>query len=419
MARVGTAAAVLLALATTAVSTPAFADDDNDDDTPAPPPKPPPPPPFSATPFGYVEASYSYNFNRPSNGITNFRGFDNRHNTFTLDNVAIGANWQAGDSVSGRLTLQVGNTPSTYYGLNEPSLQGANGANASSSELWKYIQEAYVGWRAPIGDGLLVQFGLFLSPIGIETMAIKDSWNWSRSNLFFGLPFYHSGLRATYPVSQYVTAGFHLYNGWNDVEDNNEEKSVAGTIAYNTLSATDADLLKVNLAILYFGGVERPTGDPAGPWWRHDFDAVAQWDITTWLSIAGEGNFGWEPNRFSQGGSAFGTSWYAGALYARAKTLDWLYVALRGDGFWENVASNASGSASPIFWPAGTRWVSSGTATLDARPVDHISMRLEYRHDEAGGPMFFSGDVPVDSNGAYISNAVRQDTITLGATTWF
>jgi hypothetical protein len=28
---------------------------------------------------GYVEAAYSYNFNNPSNGLTNYRGFDNRH----------------------------------------------------------------------------------------------------------------------------------------------------------------------------------------------------------------------------------------------------------------------------------------------------------------------------------------------------
>src|SRR4051812_32111040 len=33
---------------------------------------------------GYAEVDYSWNFNQPSNSITNYRGFDNRHNSFTI-----------------------------------------------------------------------------------------------------------------------------------------------------------------------------------------------------------------------------------------------------------------------------------------------------------------------------------------------
>lgn len=68
------------------------------------------------TPFvlgGYAEALYQWNFNDPSNRLTNFRGFDNRHNTFTLSNVALDATWDHVGLVA-RLTLQVGHTPSTY-----------------------------------------------------------------------------------------------------------------------------------------------------------------------------------------------------------------------------------------------------------------------------------------------------------------
>ncbi|HEX7603550.1 MAG TPA: outer membrane beta-barrel protein, partial [Polyangiaceae bacterium] len=102
------------------------------------------PPPFKITPLGYVEAYYAYNFNRPANGLTNFRGFDNRHNTFSLSNVALGASFEGGP-ITGKLVLQVGSTPSTYY-LGEPALSGSSGANATSSDLWKYLQEAHVGY---------------------------------------------------------------------------------------------------------------------------------------------------------------------------------------------------------------------------------------------------------------------------------
>ena len=95
-----------------------------------------------------------------------------------------------------------------------------------------------------------------------------------------------------------------------------------------------------------------------------------------------------------------------------------MYLAARGDFFYEWIASNAAGSASPIFW-GGANWMSSGTATIDVRPWDNVSFRLEYRHDQAQAPLFFDGQVLVDAMNNFVPNASSQDTITLGATAWF
>ena len=363
-------------------------------------------PSLKVTPLGYVEAFYAYNLNRPSNGITNYRAFDNRHNTFSLANAALGANWEAGP-VGGRLILQVGSTPSTYYS-GEPSLAGAGGANASNPELWKYLQEAFVTYKAPVGRGLQLQLGLCASPIGFETFPVKDNWNWSRSNLFFGLPFYHTGLRATYEWTDQLSTTVSVFNGWNTLVDNNEEKSVQTNITYKIPD-------KLLVQALYFGGIERTTGSTEGPYWRHHFDVFAQVDATSWLSFAGQGDYGWEPNRI---GTA---KWVAGALYARVKPVDKVYIAVRGDRFHEDLATDAGGRASsPIFW-GGVEWVSSATATLDVRPYDQISIRLEYRHDAAEAPLFFGRNVQGDgtSQAPYLANARTQDTMVLGATAWF
>ena len=393
-------------------------DETSDVDTPKPAPPPSAP---KLTPLAYIEALYAYNFARPSNGITNYRGFDNRHNSFTLSNVAVGADWDVGGDVTGRLVLQVGHTPSTYY-LVEPTSPGTpSGASNSDAQLWKYLQEAYVGWKAPIGEGLKIDAGLFLSPIGIEALAVKDNWNWSRSNVYFALPFYHTGVRATYPVTSKITASALVSNGWNSVVDNNEQKSISAHLTYNTLTSTDANELKLYVQLLYFGGVERSTGSAEGPYWRHDFDLAGEWDISSRFAVAMQANAGWEPNRFSAGGSSFGTSWYAGAIYGRAKVLDWMYVAWRGDRFWENQASNALGVASPLFWPSGVTWVSSSTFTVDTRPRGNISIRLEYRHDQADASMYFRSNVSGDGSAAnpFVPNSHTQDTLLLGATTWY
>lgn len=355
---------------------------------------------------GYVEALYQWNFNAPSNGITNFRGFDTRHNTFTLSNVVLDATGTLGP-VSMRLALQVGSTPETYY-LAEPDRGSARGAGASDLDVWKFIQQAVVAWRAPLGRGLLLEAGVFLSPIGPEGMAVKEQWNWSRSNLFFGLPYYHTGLRASYGLTDTLTLSVAAYNGWNSVVDNNDEKSLSAALDY---VVTD----RVTFHALYFGGVERAPGAPerrGSTPWRHVLDSYLAVHPLPWLSLMVHGNVGLEPN-------AFGTSWWAAAaLYARVRLRPWLYLAARGDFFHETAASDASGAASNLFWP--TSRVSSGTATLDARPHDNVSIRLEYRHDEAGGPTYFRGAVATDATTrAFIPNASSQDTLTLGATTWF
>jgi hypothetical protein len=359
---------------------------------------------------GYAELLYAFNFNEPSNGITHLRGFDNRHNSFTIANVALDAQWDAEDIV-GRVTLQVGSTPATYY-LAEPSLRGALGTNASDATLWQFVQQAYVGYRLPIGTGLLVSAGLYLSPIGPEGMAVRDNWNWSRSNLFFGLPFYHTGVRLSYALDDRWAITLAGYNGWNTVLDNNEEKSIALQLTYS-----DPD--RFVFSFLYFTGVERGTGAPEGRAWRHLFDAHATLHATEWLSFLLHVNAGFEPNTFGT------SSWFASAAYARVRLLaePRLYVAARGDVFYEHAVTNAMGSAGAIFWPATTsadQFVSSATLTVEVQPVDRVSFRAEYRHDHAGSPIYFGGVVATDPvSNDFVMNRVSQDTVTLGATTWF
>ena len=117
--------------------------------------------------------------------------------------------------------------------------------------------------------------------------------------------------------------------------------------------------------------------------------------------------------------NAFGRSgWAAGAGYVRVQARNWLYVAGRADYFRQWSASSASGKAASLFW-AGAEYVASQTLTLDARPSDNLSIRLEYRHDKAQAPLYFAGQVAQGRQGAFVANATDQQTLTLGATSWF
>lgn len=338
---------------------------------------------------GYLEAFYSFNLRIPSNHITNLRGFDNRDRTFTLSNVALDTKAERGP-LAARLILQIGSTPSTYYAA-EPTHPASAGTSASDAATWKYIQQATFTYARA---GLVVDAGLFPSPIGPEVFAIKDNWNWSRSDLFFGLPFYHTGARVAYPLGGGWIGTLHVYNGWNSVVDNNDYPSVAASAAY----AGD----RVTGQLLYFGGIER-TDDTA---WRHLLDAYATITVSDHVSLIVHGNGGVEP-------SDLGTSsWLAAAAYAKIQLSPKLYGAVRTDYFREWRAQE------PIFWPAD--WIGSFTATFAYQPVDGLSLRLELRADRADAPVFFGGDVTGDGTTVpYEPNRRAQETITLGATAWF
>ena len=49
----------------------------------------------------YVDTYYGYNFNRPSNLTTSFRGFDNHTNSFTVENAVLDVTGTAGRTARG------------------------------------------------------------------------------------------------------------------------------------------------------------------------------------------------------------------------------------------------------------------------------------------------------------------------------
>jgi hypothetical protein len=424
----------LLLLVLSLVAGPAAAQDTDaatDTPTPAPTPVPAPDPTPTTSPTpapdepllaiggtasyeapfnlaGWVETFYSWNFNQPSNGITAYRGFDNRHNTFDLANVVLDLHWDW-ENVVGRIMLQWGTTPATYY-LAEPlSLSRGSGAGDSNLAFWQFLQEANVGYRIPIGTGLLVEAGLFISPIGPEGMAVAGDFLFSRSNLFYGLPFYHSGFRITYHFDDTVALVLWAVNGWNTILDNNDEKSAA-----LQLVLTFGDWMTAN--VIYFTGVERPTVSPERQVmpnddvpWRHMLDVNATITPNDWIGFIAQVNGGFEPSHLGMAG------WFAGALSMRVRPVPWLGLSARGDFFWERVPTGAS----PIFW-GGSEWVSGTTVGIDLHPEDHVSLRIEYRHDESRGPIYFRGLVTADAvSGNWIGNTGSQDTFTVGTTAWF
>lgn len=101
-----------------------------------------------------------------------------------------------------RLVTQYGSSVITNY-ASEPD------------EFWRYVQEGYVGYH--LAPRLWVDAGIYLSHIGCESWISRQDVTYTRSLIAENSPYYQSGVRASYEVSETLAAQVHLLRGWQNI----------------------------------------------------------------------------------------------------------------------------------------------------------------------------------------------------------
>ncbi len=224
---------------------------------------------------GFVDGYYNYNSNQPGNRLNSFRVFDTTSNNLALNMVELIVD-KAPDAAASRTGYHV----ALGFG------QAMNVVNASDSAglgFAQYLKEAYFSYLAPVGKGLQVDFGKFVTPMGAEVIESKDNWNYSRSLLFgYAIPFYHFGLRAKYTFNdKYNMTGF-LVNGWNNLIDNNSAKTYGLSFGWNPNK-------KVGLVETGFWGPEQANYNKT---WRQTYDTVLTYTPNSKLSLMANYDYG-------------------------------------------------------------------------------------------------------------------------------
>lgn len=365
---------------------------------------------------GYVDAYYGFSTNQPESGIVDFRGLDTRHNSLQFDLAKITFDRAPGDvnSLGYRIDLVYGPAADSYHSFEPVSGQ---------TDIIKNIQQAYVSYVAPVGDGLTIDVGKFGTFVGAEVLDTIDNWQYQQSILFgFAQPYYHTGVRTSYPVSEQVDLGFYLVNGWNNSTDNNKGKSVGWSVAYSPNS-------NFSISQGYLGGPELgPAGvvaaqlgpflpflelvgfspdDLVGPGlegfdspWRHLFDTVISATVHDQVELLINYDYG-----FDSPGSPIKTGSPLGELLRN-----------NGDGFeagalptferttWQGIAGAVRFSTPDKKWAFSPRFeyfadrdafatgVSQAlkeiTLTADYRVRPNFSTKFEYRYDWSDQPFF-------------------------------
>jgi hypothetical protein len=235
-------------------------------------------------------------------------------------------------------------------------------------------QEAYLTWAVPDDSpalkGLTLKGGKFVTLLGAEVIEPWSNYNYSRSFLFsFAIPFTHTGVLASYPLTDKLSVTGGAIEGWDKVATNNHGWSGIGNLTY---TASDT----VTLAANGIWGPEQT--NKLGPK-RGIADLVATWKPSAALTLLLNYDWGHEDSADLGGGAAL---WQGFAAVANYAFTDRASAAVRGEWFEDH-----GGSRTGL---RQTLW--EGTVTGKYLLTQHFYSRLEYRHDESGQKDVFPAD---------------------------
>jgi len=328
----------------------------------------PTPPPTIWQYGGFVDAAYLLDFNHPANDL-----FRSRGTTYKLDQPLINlaaAYLQKNASESSpwgmQLTVQAGQDTRVFgFSATAPDLPGSAGL--------RHLGPTNLSYRAPAGNGLTIQGGIFSSLIGYDSLYAKDNFSYTRPWGADFTPYLMLGINASYPFTNRLTVTAYVVNGYWHLADANSVPSWGAQVSYK---ATPHTSLKQTVLI----GPHQSNTSPE--FWRYLSDSIAEWKSDR-FTTAFEYHVGTEDVAALGGPRAL---WMAAQL-----PLHWV------------LGKHWSATERPeVYWDRNGRLtgfiqtVKANTITLEyRRPCRQFTgiVRLEHRIDDSRGPQggFFRG----------------------------
>ena len=324
---------------------------------------------FSFLLDGYVDG----NANNPASGWNGLRNFDYRADTLHFN--------------MGKITIDRAPGPVGFHlDVGFGQIFSATHSTDAAPEAMKYFEQAYVDFKPKSWKGVEVDLGEFVTSAGAEVIDVNGNWNYSRSLLFaWAIPYYHFGIRTSFPIGPHFTGGVQLVNGWNNVYASGQGKLIGLNGAYAWK--------KVTWTNVWYGGPER---SKANPGMRNLFDSVVAVNPNDNLSYYINFDYGRAKN-FGDGSSQW--TGVAGAVRRAVGKKGALVGRLE-------IFDDANG-----FSTGTSQTVKEFTLTGEYKLSDWLTSRLEFRDDWSSQPFF------EDSNG--IMSKKNQPTVLLGMIAYF
>lgn len=325
---------------------------------------------------GFVQASYFYNTQEPTDKNSDGYLWNTVHDSFSLNKFKMTLASQPAER-SGE-TWDTGFRVSMIWGEDAAVLN--TGGERQGLEA---LREAYIDLNVPIGDGLIVKAGQLISLLNFESgdggaanPNFSQGFQW-----FFTGNGPSTGVQADYQFTDWLNMKARVQNGlYAGAVDNNDAKTLLGSIGL-----TPDDKTWVNL--LGFLGEESPTLNVsgasvlAGRKFGSKLNTGLELDYFNFEAANGDDSALW---------SVGGWVWYdftskIGAA-VRAEYLD----DREGAGLKGINLPGRTGSA--ILSPDADGTITSVAFTLNIRPVPAIKIQPELRYDHTSYTGGFDGE---------------------------
>ena len=330
----------------------------------------PPANPFdSVTVSGLFDGYYGYNFQHPQTSstapVSPYRFFEGPTSAFSLNMLELG--FTKGPTESDRLGFNF------TFGYGN-AMNVVNSGDPAGLGYAQYLKEGYVSWLAPVGSGLQIDFGKFVTQHGAEVIETSGNWNYSRGILFYyAIPFYHYGVRTHYAFNDKVATSLYLVNGWNNIGENNTGKTFGIQVA---LTPTK----KLGIIQNYMVGPEQAGVNTN---MRNLFDTIVTYNPTDKLSLMWNFDYG----RETTVGTTTANWWSGIAAYAKYAINDDYAFAARYE-FYDDHSGFTTGAAQDL---------NEFTLTLDRMISKRLLTRWEFRRDMSNYPSMLKGSTPVSN----------------------
>jgi Putative beta-barrel porin-2, OmpL-like. bbp2 len=267
---------------------------------------------------GYLDTSYTWSSNRPRRPANiSGRYFDKDHNKIVFNDFHLFVekpekDWGVGFRISG----DFGRTGEL---LREATLWGKTLKDEPSAEL----REAYLTTTVPLGEGIGIKGGLFVTTLGTEIIPNPGAYNdnISRSFLFnLGIPLRHLGVLFSYPLLKTLTLTAGPVTGWDNPRDNNSSPSFLGGVGF-----TPIDMFSLASNVIYGPEQRHNSGNKRFTW-----STVATIKPIDPLALYLEYTYGNEEDVTASGRDA---TWQGWAAIASFNWTDRFNTALRGEIF--------------------------------------------------------------------------------------
>jgi hypothetical protein len=316
---------------------------------------------------GFLSSAYIYNFNNPDLMKNQYRVFDFDDNSMKIDVLELSMEKKA---------VKLGETGFRFdvnAGSSVPQISRSTGLNIGDLDF----HQMYMSYIAPVGTGLKIDIGKFITGMGYEVIEGYDGYNdnYSRSFLFgYAIPFTHTGVKGSYSFNENITAMLMIVNGWDNATDNNKSKSIGGQLGI-------APATGMNLYVNYMIGPEKSSNNSDN---RSVVDVVGVYAINDKITVGVNGDYGTEQNSGSDGSSAV---WQGIAGYIRVNPLADFSLSLRAEQF-EDKDGIRTGVVQKL---------QEITLTPEYRLAGDFLVRADLRYDK-------SDQVAFQKNGDWVDN---------------